>query len=309
MQVLLAEDDTIPVGFIAGKLGMHADELQIEAWRPHGYISDLFVAPAYRGTGAAQMLLTAMIDRLRADGRAPRADRGAVRQSDRDQDLPALRVRAVLDGAGPGAARDPGLVRRLVAHMAAAASAVHVAPPAMLADGKAAIDAPGDQAGLGESNRVAAPSGAADLSRLGLPDRVMMMLPPDQRVRDLVQDRVVDLGVGRRLGKPDGDRNGPAAEMAGAATALGVIECEPPASKPVLVQETGRPAPRHLRACYWRSMDLGVPEQSERNAKAAAIVRLDDRGKPRRARDRAGSVDAAMMERDSVTGPTDVRLI
>jgi ribosomal protein S18 acetylase RimI-like enzyme len=68
MQVLLAEDGSRPVGFIAGKLGVHDDELQVATWRPHGHISDLYVEPGYRGTGAAQTLLRAMVERLRGMG-------------------------------------------------------------------------------------------------------------------------------------------------------------------------------------------------------------------------------------------------
>ena len=56
VQVLLALDGGHPVGFIAGKLGVHEDELQVAAWRPHGHISDLYVEPAHRGTGATQEL-------------------------------------------------------------------------------------------------------------------------------------------------------------------------------------------------------------------------------------------------------------
>ena len=67
-QVLLALDGGHPVGFIAGKLGVHEDELQLAAWRPHGHISDLYVEPAHRGTGVTQALLQAMIDRLHGLG-------------------------------------------------------------------------------------------------------------------------------------------------------------------------------------------------------------------------------------------------
>lgn len=68
VQVLLALDGSRPTGFVAGKLGVHEDELQIPAWRPHGHISDLYVDPAYRGTGVAQSLLQAMVDRLQGLG-------------------------------------------------------------------------------------------------------------------------------------------------------------------------------------------------------------------------------------------------
>ena len=68
VQVLLALAGSYPAGFVAGKLGVHEDELQVPAWRPHGHISDLYVAPAYRGTGIAQSLLQAMIDRLQGLG-------------------------------------------------------------------------------------------------------------------------------------------------------------------------------------------------------------------------------------------------
>jgi ribosomal protein S18 acetylase RimI-like enzyme len=68
VQVLLAMEGSQVVGFVAGRLAVHDDELQIAAWRPHGHISDLYVDPAYRANGFGQGLLRAMIERLQAMG-------------------------------------------------------------------------------------------------------------------------------------------------------------------------------------------------------------------------------------------------
>jgi ribosomal protein S18 acetylase RimI-like enzyme len=66
--ILLAEDEDRAIGFVAGRLKVDSDELQVEAWQAHGHISDLFVIPVYRGRGVAQLLLRAMADRLRGEG-------------------------------------------------------------------------------------------------------------------------------------------------------------------------------------------------------------------------------------------------
>ncbi|MFZ1428382.1 MAG: GNAT family N-acetyltransferase [Geminicoccaceae bacterium] len=68
VQVLLAEEAEQAIGFVAGKLAVDGDELQQAAWRPHGHISDLYVVPAWRGRGAARLLLEAMSSRLRTMG-------------------------------------------------------------------------------------------------------------------------------------------------------------------------------------------------------------------------------------------------
>jgi ribosomal protein S18 acetylase RimI-like enzyme len=68
--LLLALDGDRPIGFVAGRLRVDEDELMTPAWRWHGYVSDLFVAPAQRGRGVGQLLLQAMADRLRSKGAA-----------------------------------------------------------------------------------------------------------------------------------------------------------------------------------------------------------------------------------------------
>jgi len=67
-EILIAELDSAPVGFVAGWLEVDDDPLQTMTWRRHGWISDLFVAPPYRGRGIAQELLGALSDRLQAQG-------------------------------------------------------------------------------------------------------------------------------------------------------------------------------------------------------------------------------------------------
>ena len=66
--ILLAEDEGRAVGFIAGRLKVDDDALQVAAWPLHGHVSDLFVLPEYRGHGVAQRLLQAMVDQLRGEG-------------------------------------------------------------------------------------------------------------------------------------------------------------------------------------------------------------------------------------------------
>ena len=66
--ILLAIDEDRAVGFVAGCVKVDADALQIEAWRSHGHISDLYVTSAHRHRGVAQRLLAAMAERLRGAG-------------------------------------------------------------------------------------------------------------------------------------------------------------------------------------------------------------------------------------------------
>lgn len=66
--ILLAIDEDEAAGFVAGGVKVDEDALQIETWRSHGHISDLYVAPAHRRRGVAQRLLAAMADRLRGEG-------------------------------------------------------------------------------------------------------------------------------------------------------------------------------------------------------------------------------------------------
>lgn len=68
--ILLAVDGDRAIGFVAGRLRVDEDELLTPAWRWHGYVSDLFVAPDHRGRGVAQLLLQAMADRLQGKGAA-----------------------------------------------------------------------------------------------------------------------------------------------------------------------------------------------------------------------------------------------
>jgi ribosomal protein S18 acetylase RimI-like enzyme len=70
-EILIAESAGKPVGFVAGWLEEDDDPLQTAEWRRHGYVSDVFVAPEWRGRGIGQQLLRAIGDRLR--------DRGAKR--------------------------------------------------------------------------------------------------------------------------------------------------------------------------------------------------------------------------------------
>lgn len=66
--ILLAIDEDRAAGFVAGSLKVDEDALQIEAWRSHGHISDLYVAPMHRRRGVARRLLAAMANRLRGEG-------------------------------------------------------------------------------------------------------------------------------------------------------------------------------------------------------------------------------------------------
>ena len=110
----------------------------------------------------------------------------------------------------------------------------------MLADGEAAVHAACDDAGGGEVERVAAPGRAADLARLGLPDRVVLVLAADQRMGDLVQQAVLDRLGRSHGGEAGGHRDQSAAGVAGGATALGMVEAERPAGQPVPAQERQR---------------------------------------------------------------------
>ena len=204
---------------------------------PHGHISDLYVAPAYRGTGVAQSLLQAMIDRLAGPGCATRADRGAQRQRGGDQGLSPLRLSAVLDrhGSGSGLSRchAGGCADRLVDDRPAAAPAAHVASPTMLADGEAAVGAAGDHAGLRRRSSEWQRRALHPIARAcGLPDRIVMVPPADQRMRDLVQQRVRESRHGPPRREADRHEIVPTAEMAGAAPPFGVIEREAPSPRP-----------------------------------------------------------------------------
>jgi ribosomal protein S18 acetylase RimI-like enzyme len=67
-EILIAEIEGEPVGFVSGWLDEDDDPLQTAEWRRHGYVSDVFVAPEWRGRGIGQQLLRAMGDRLRDQG-------------------------------------------------------------------------------------------------------------------------------------------------------------------------------------------------------------------------------------------------
>jgi ribosomal protein S18 acetylase RimI-like enzyme len=67
-EILIAELDGAPVGFVAGWVDVDDDPLQTMEWRRHGWISDVFVAEPCRGRGIAQQLLRAMSERLRERG-------------------------------------------------------------------------------------------------------------------------------------------------------------------------------------------------------------------------------------------------
>ena len=66
--VLVAEAAGAAVGFTAGWLAESTDTLQSPAYRRHGYIADICVAPEWRGRGVAQRLLAAVEARLAAAG-------------------------------------------------------------------------------------------------------------------------------------------------------------------------------------------------------------------------------------------------
>lgn len=66
--ILIAERAGRAVGFVAGRRMLDDDDLQVMAWRAHGYVSDLFVVADQRGRGVAQVLLSAIAERLRAEG-------------------------------------------------------------------------------------------------------------------------------------------------------------------------------------------------------------------------------------------------
>jgi GNAT superfamily N-acetyltransferase len=55
--ILIAESEGRPVGFVAGWLDEDPDPLQSDDWRRHGAISDLFVTSGHRGKGVGQRLL------------------------------------------------------------------------------------------------------------------------------------------------------------------------------------------------------------------------------------------------------------
>jgi len=67
-EILIAETAGEPVGFVAGWLDEDDDPLQTAEWRRHGYVSDVFVAPKWRGRGIGQQLLRAIGDRLQEKG-------------------------------------------------------------------------------------------------------------------------------------------------------------------------------------------------------------------------------------------------
>jgi ribosomal protein S18 acetylase RimI-like enzyme len=67
-EILIAEVEGEPVGFVSGWLAEDDDPLQTSEWRRHGYISDVFVARPWRGRGIGQWLLQAMSDRLQERG-------------------------------------------------------------------------------------------------------------------------------------------------------------------------------------------------------------------------------------------------
>jgi GNAT superfamily N-acetyltransferase len=67
-EILIAEIEGEPVGFVSGWLAEDDDLLQTPEWRRHGWISDLFVAPPWRGRGIGQQLLQAIGDQLRRKG-------------------------------------------------------------------------------------------------------------------------------------------------------------------------------------------------------------------------------------------------
>jgi ribosomal protein S18 acetylase RimI-like enzyme len=67
-EILIAEIEGEPVGFVSGWLAEDDDPLQTSEWRRHGYVSDIFVAPPWRGGGIGRQLLQAMSDRLQEKG-------------------------------------------------------------------------------------------------------------------------------------------------------------------------------------------------------------------------------------------------
>jgi ribosomal protein S18 acetylase RimI-like enzyme len=67
-EILIAETGGEHVGFVAGWLAVDDDPLQTAEWRRHGYVSDVFVAPQWRGRGIGQQLLQAIGDRLQERG-------------------------------------------------------------------------------------------------------------------------------------------------------------------------------------------------------------------------------------------------
>ena len=67
-EILIAEVDGQPVGFVSGWLDEDADPLQTSEWRRHGHVSDLFVAAPWRGRGIGQQLLKAIGQRLQRMG-------------------------------------------------------------------------------------------------------------------------------------------------------------------------------------------------------------------------------------------------
>ncbi len=66
--MLIAEKDGRPAGFIWFCEEMDDDVLLREDARRHGYITDLFVLPEFRGQGVARALMAAVEQRCRALG-------------------------------------------------------------------------------------------------------------------------------------------------------------------------------------------------------------------------------------------------
>src|ERR1051326_7204365 len=67
-QILIAEVNGKPVGFVSGWLAEDTDPLQTSEWRRHGYISDIFVASEWRRKRVAKTLLDAIAARLKSLG-------------------------------------------------------------------------------------------------------------------------------------------------------------------------------------------------------------------------------------------------
>ena len=112
---------------------------------------------------------------------------------------------------------------------AAAAPADRAAPAAVRRPREAAGRARHDPARRAELPVVAALARAADRPRLGAPDRVVVVVRPHQRMRDLVEDRVVELRPARRAHVQPGEHHALLREIAGPRPGPRLVEPRDPA--------------------------------------------------------------------------------
>ena len=142
---------------------------------------------------------------------------------------------------------------------------------------------------------------AADLARLGLPDRVVLVPRADERVGGLVQQRVLDLGLvgGGREACGHGDPS--LGEMAGPAAPLGGIEGEAPAAQAVPGQQLRGAGHNRLAPPVAGGALLGG-EDVPRHAVALAAVQAHRGGLEVGGHHRAHGPAAAEREADPVVG-------